>query len=122
MNSFAKALRELRHGGGLTQEEMARRIAVPLRTYQNYESGKYYPKSPEVYARLSREFGLSADELLGGAAPVLAEADAQKQSTDLLKTARGLFSGGALSEEDKDLLMKALSDAYWQAKLTKKED
>ena len=122
MNSFAKRLRELRGEAGLTQEEMAGRIAVPLRTYQNYEAGRYYPKSTEVYARLSREFGLSVGEILGDTLSPETRENGQKQSVALLETARGLFAGGSLSEEDKDLLMKAISDAYWQAKLAKKED
>ncbi len=122
MNSFAKMLRSLRGHAGLTQEEMARRISVPLRTYQNYETGKYHPKNTEVYARLSGEFGLSIDELLGGVSPSGSLEDPQRQSTELLKTARGLFAGASLSEEDKDLLMQSISEAYWQAKLSKKED
>lgn len=122
MHSFENVLRELRAREGLTQKEMARRIAVPLRTYQNYEAGKYRPQSAEVYARLAGEFGLSVDDILEGTLPFETGAKARLQSTELLKTARGLFSGGALSEEDKDFLMQAISDAYWQAKRSRNDD
>lgn len=43
--SFAEKLKELRHGASLTQAELAKRIGIPLRTYQTYEAGVSYPKT-----------------------------------------------------------------------------
>jgi hypothetical protein len=45
---------------------------------------------------------------------------ARLQVTEVLDAVSGLFTGAALSEEDKDQVMKAISDAYWAAKLAKK--
>ena len=33
----------------------------------------------------------------------------------------GLFAGGELPEEDKDVLFEAISEAYWQSKLKNKK-
>lgn len=124
MNDFAAKLRILRTAAELTQAEMAQCIDVPLRTYQNYESGKFYPKSTAVYARIAKSFSITVDELIGdaeGTEPVDASLAARRQVTELLESAEGLFAGAALSEEDKDRVMKAISDAYWTAKLKNKE-
>lgn len=120
MNDFAAKLRILRTAAELTQAEMARRIDVPLRTYQNYESGKFHPKSTTVYARIAKTFGITVDELIGdadGAESADAALTTRRQVTELLESAEGLFAGAALSEADKDRVMKAISDAYWAAKL-----
>ena len=35
-----KSLKQLREGASLTQEELARRSGIPLRTYQRWETGE----------------------------------------------------------------------------------
>ena len=35
---------------------------------------------------------------------------------DLIDGMSGLFAGGTLSEQDKDAVMKALQDIYWESK------
>ena len=123
MNAFAKKLRVLRSTVSLTQEEMAQRIGIPLRNYQNYESGKFYPKSTAVYVQIAKAFGVTVDELIGDDTPAKVSdtaLSARLKASELMETAGGLFAGAELSEEDKDLVMKAISDAYWDAKLKKK--
>ena len=39
-----------------------------------------------------------------------------KQAQDLIDGMSGLFAGGTLSEQDKDAVMKALQDIYWESK------
>lgn len=39
-----------------------------------------------------------------------------KQAKDLIEGMSGLFAGGTLSEQDKDAVMKALQDIYWESK------
>ncbi|MBR2847892.1 MAG: helix-turn-helix transcriptional regulator [Clostridia bacterium] len=122
MNTFSKKLRSLRAAVSLTQEEMAQRIGIPLRNYQNYETGKFYPKSTAVYAKIAKAFGITVDELIGETPDTEAKdatLTAKMKASELYEMAGGLFAGGELSEEDKDLVMKAISDAYWEAKLKK---
>lgn len=124
MNAFARKLKALRTAASLTQEEMARRIGVPLRNYQNYEAGRFYPKSTAVYGRIAKAFDISVDALIGQTAEeeeIDAARAARLQAQRILTMAGGLFAGAELSEEDKDLVMKAISDAYWQAKMKSKE-
>ena len=39
-----------------------------------------------------------------------------KQAQELIDGMSGLFAGGSLSEQDKDAVMKALQDIYWESK------
>ena len=39
-----------------------------------------------------------------------------KQAEQLISEVHGLFAGGELSEADKDGVMKALQQAYWECK------
>ena len=39
-----------------------------------------------------------------------------KQAQQLTEEVTGLFAGGDMAEEDMDLMMKAIQDAYWIAK------
>ena len=56
----------------------------------------------------NEEFLLSAAEKYG--------AKGAKQAQALVDEVRGLFAGGNIADEDLDVMMKALQDAYWIAK------
>jgi transcriptional regulator with XRE-family HTH domain len=57
-------LKQLREKAGLTQEELARRCGIPLRTYQRWESGESAarPNIPQVKA-LCRELKIPIEQL-----------------------------------------------------------
>lgn len=119
---FSEKLRSLRMQAGLTQEQTAANIGVTLRTYQNYESGRMFPRQSEVYTALCRLFHVTADYLLKEEEQYLAEAairggsQAKREVATLLSQVGGLFAGGELSEEDKDKVMKTITELYWDAK------
>ncbi len=119
---FYEKLRKARADAGLSQEELARRIRVSPRTLQNYESGKVYPKSREVYSRIAQEFQMDVNYWLSENEEFLLAAAQQyggrgaKQAQELLDEVNGLFAGGDLADEDLDEMMKAIQLAYWRAK------
>ncbi len=61
---LSKRLREARMKRGYTQQNIADRVLVSIRTYQKYEQGVRYP-SYEVLIELANELQLSIDWLLG---------------------------------------------------------
>ena len=117
---FCEKLKEARTKAGLKQEELAKALGVSLRT--NYESGECYPRKRDIYHKLAElfhteenyflneneEFLLSAAEKYG--------AKGAKQAQALVDEVSGLFAGGNISDEDLDVMMTALQDAYWIAK------
>ena len=71
---------------------------------------------------LAKALDVSTDELLGNADMLIAQANDKygargaKQAQQLTDEVTGLFAGGDMAEEDMDLMMKAIQDAYWIAK------
>jgi len=60
-SSFGAVLRQLRVGAGLTQEALAERSGLGIRSIQGLERGETHPRR-ETLRRLTRALGLSADD------------------------------------------------------------
>jgi len=124
---FAEKLKQLRGVSHLTQEEVAKKVGVAYRTYQNYETGSKYPKKTDVYGKLAALFNVTADYLLSDEDQYLIDADekggpkAMKDVQRLITEVGGLFAGGELSQADKDSVMMALNEIYWDSKNRNKE-
>ena len=58
-------LSELRHEKGLTQQALGERLGVTNKTISRWETGCYLP-DVEMLSLLSREFGVSINELVAG--------------------------------------------------------
>lgn len=111
---FKDRIRTLRKESGLTQREIAEKIGVTYRTYQNYEAGASAP-SGTVLSKLSKLLGVSMDMLSGKSADTVTETENSELNT-LLSEMQALFSGGKLRDEDKQYVIEALTDAYWRSK------
>lgn len=61
---FGKRLRQLRIATGHTQQEMADKLKVGLRSYQKYEQGARNP-SFDGLVDIATTFGVTTDWLLG---------------------------------------------------------
>ena len=119
---FGEKLKELRRREGLTQEALAAEIDVTKRTLINYESGRCYPKQTEIIMRLAKRFSVSADYLMSEADEFVAQARERggargmAHAKELVAEVSGLFAGGELEDDDKDAVLRAIMDAYWDAK------
>ena len=60
-----KFIAGLRRGKGITQEELGSRLGVTNKTVSRWENGNYMP-DVETLRLLSKEFGVSMEELLDG--------------------------------------------------------
>lgn len=119
---FGEKLKELRKERKMTQTELAQLLCVTTRTVQNYENGRLFPKNSEIYGKISSIFGVTADYLLEESDFEIPEKfkdnkPASKRDIDMLiSNVSGLFAGGAVSEEDKDRVIAAITKAYWESK------
>ena len=124
---FNEKIREGRIKAGLKQEEFAKAIGVSLRTVTNYESGERYPKKRETYYKIAEVLNLDVNYLLTEDEEFLLDAERQygrkgsRQAQELVNEITGLFAGGEMAEEDKDIMMKAIQDAYWISKENNKK-
>jgi transcriptional regulator with XRE-family HTH domain len=78
---FPENLRRLRTRAGLTQAQVADKINVPYRTYQNWELGSREPAIAALKT-IAKALGVSFDELLenGPATPPAKAAPAAKKA------------------------------------------
>lgn len=118
--TFSERLKSLREERGLTQVQLGNLSGISTRMIQKYESGS----RPQVDSaqKLAEALKISVSELLGESGTLVAEAGEKygtrgaKQAEQLMSEVIGLFAGGEMAEEDMDVMMKAISDAYWIAK------
>ena len=119
---FAEKLRQLRKERKMTQAELAKAIGVSPRTIQNYEIAEAYPKKRDIYAKLAELFEVDINYLLTENEEFVTEAREEygsrgaKDAIKLINQVSALFVGGDVDEDTKDEVMKALQNAYWQAK------
>ena len=93
---FSDRLKELREKNDMTQEQLAKVSGVSPRTIQRYECGT----DGMLVAQAAEQYG----------------ARGAKQAQQLTDEVTGLFTGGELAQDDMDVMMQAIMDAYWLAK------
>ncbi|SHI11266.1 MULTISPECIES: helix-turn-helix domain-containing protein [Tissierellales] len=125
--SFGEKLREIRTQENLTQQEMADRIGVSLRTLKSYELGETLPRYRKIYHKIAEEFNVDVNYLLTEGDDFILSAGEKygsrgmKGAQELIDNARALFAGGELSEDDKKVVFDALQEAFFEAKLENKK-
>ena len=118
---FNERLKLLREEKGLTQVELSKLSGVSGRMIQKYESGLNRPRY-DATERLAAALDVPISKLLGESEALIAKAGdmygarGARQAEALTEEVTGLFAGGEMAQEDMDMMMKAISDAYWIAK------
>ena len=118
---FNERLKKYREDKGLTQVQLSEFTGITTLQIQKYEGGKARPRL-DAAEKIAKALNITTDELLGHADMLVAQAAEKygargaKQAQQLTEEVTGLFAGGDMAEEDMDLMMKAIQDAYWIAK------
>lgn len=124
--SFNERLKKLRESKGLTQTRLAQLSGFSTRMIQKYEGGESLPKINGA-EKLAASLEVPVSELLGEDGILIAQAADKygtrgaKQAEKLTNEVTGLFAGGVMAEEDMDVMMRAISEAYWIAKAKNKK-
>lgn len=122
---FAEKLTALRAEKHLTQSEVAAAAGISRRNYISYETEGRYPRKREIYHRLAELFGCDVNYLLTEDEEFITRASEQygeggkREAEELVDRLVEMFSGDQLSEDDRDSLMKALTEAYFECKAKK---
>ena len=118
--TFNVRVKEIREKKGLTQEQLAKLAVLSTGIIQNYLKSSR-PQFDNA-KKLATALEVSVYDVLGEDGTLIAEASEKygsrgaKQAEQLMAEVTGLFAGGEMAEEDMDVMMKAISDAYWIAK------
>lgn len=119
---FGDRIKELRNLADMSQQELANRTGLSLRSIQNYESNQRYPKDVAILNKLCGALGTTIEELMKEEDQFILEAASKfgsrgkNDAEKLIEEVGGLFAGGELNEEDKDKVFRAITEMYWKAK------
>lgn len=119
---FGDRIKELRNLADMSQQELANRTGLSLRSIQNYESNQRYPKDVAILKKLCAALGTTIEELMKEEDQFILEAASKfgsrgkNDAEKLIEEVGGLFAGGELNEEDKDKVFRAITEMYWKAK------
>ena len=119
---FGDRIKELRNLADMSQQELANRTGLSLRSIQNYESNQRHPKDVAILNKLCAALGTTIEELMKEEDQFILEAASKfgsrgkNDAEKLIEEVGGLFAGGELNEEDKDKVFRAITEMYWKAK------
>ena len=125
--TFADKLKKERAELQMTQVDFAKYIGVSYRMLQNYELGKNHPRTREVYQKIASALNVDINYLLTENEEFVMCIGAEygsrgaKGAERVLADVNALFAGGEMAEEDLDVFMQAVQDAYWKVKKINKE-
>lgn len=120
--TFGKKFKAEREKRNLTQQEVADALGINRRMITRYENDISFPRTKEAYRKIADYFEVDVNYLLTDDESFVVSATEQyglrgmKQAQELIEGMSGLFAGGTLSNQDKDAVMKALQDIYWESK------
>ena len=119
---FGDKIKELRSLAEMSQQELAYKTGLSLRSIQNYESNQRYPKDVAILNKLCVALNTTIEELMKEEDHFVQEATSKygsrgkKDAKMLVEELGGLFAGGELNEEDKEKVFRAITEMYWKAK------
>ena len=125
--TFAVIIKNERTKLKMTQLDFAEHIGVSYRMLQNYESGKNRPRTREAYQKIANALNLNVNYLLTENEEFVLNVGAEygarskKGAERVLADVNALFAGGEMAEEDLDVFMQAVQEAYWNVKRINKE-
>ena len=123
---FGEKIKARRCELGLSQTELASVCGISLRSVQNYESGQRHPANISIVKKIAKALKVGHEYLLDDAAQYVIDAaarggeNAAHDVDRLLSDLQGLFAGGELTPQDKDKVMRAINEIYWESKETVK--
>ena len=120
--TFGEKIKIARINKNMSQDDFAKAIGVSKRTVSNYESYGMYPKRCAMIPKIAEVLGVDPEFLLDDTADFILSAGerygskAKREAKELVSDFKALAAGGELPEEDIDEVMRAIQDAYWDAK------
>lgn len=124
---FAQKLKDLRTEKDLTQEELAKKSGISLKTISRYELGETLPRTKKYYEKLATALDFDKDYFFSQDTNFILNIREQfgykgaKDAEELVNGMIGLMAGGELAEEDKTTILNAMQEAFYMAKMENKK-
>ena len=120
--NFGEKVKTKRTELGISQAILAKNSGLSLRSIQNYESGQRSPANISIVKNIASALDVTYEYLLDDRSHYVIDAaekggySAAADVDKLLADIQGLFAGGSLSQNDKDKVMRAVNEIYWETK------
>ena len=114
--NFAEKLRQARLDAGLSQQQLADKSGVAMRTIQNWEGAERNPSNFAKVEQLAKVLGVTTTELLDDGDSFVAEAGetfgtrGTREAKRLVADIKALFTNGEMADSDMDAFMKAVQE------------
>ena len=121
--NFAQKLKDLRTEKNLTQEELAKKSGISIKSISRYELGETLPRTKKYYEKIANALDVDTDYFLSQEANFFINARKEfgykgaKDAEELVNGMIGLMAGGELPDEDKATILDAMQEAFYMAKL-----
>lgn len=125
--NFATKLKNLRTEKNLTQEDLAKKSGISIKSISRYELGETIPRSRKYYEKLANALDVDIDYLFSQETNFLLNARKEfgykgaKDAEEIVNGMIGLMAGGELPEEDKATILNAMQEAFYMAKIENKK-
>ena len=119
---FAERLKNARLDAGLSQQQLADKSGVAMRTIQNWESGERRPSNFTKVEQIAKVLGVTTTELIDNGESFVAEAGERfgargtRDAKRLVADIKALFTNGEMADDDMEAFMKAVQETYWEVK------
>lgn len=125
--NFAQKLKDLRTEKNLSQEELAKKSGISIKSISRYELGETLPRTKKYYEKIANALDVDTDYFLSQEANFFINARKEfgykgaKDAEELVNGMIGLMAGGELPDEDKATILDAMQEAFYMAKLENKK-
>lgn len=125
---FANTLKALRIERNLTQEDLAKKSGISLKTVSRYENGETLPRSRKFYDKLALALGVSYEDLVSAEMDFVLDLkdnfgpSGEKDAQEMVQGVIGLMAGGSLPDKDKKAILDAIQEAYYMAREEKSRE
>lgn len=125
--NFAQKLKDLRTEKNLTQEELAKKSGISIKSISRYELGETLPRTKKYYEKIANALDVDTDYFLSQETNFFINAQKEfgykgaKDAEELVNGMIGLMAGGELPDEDKATILDAMQEAFYMAKLENKK-
>ena len=119
---FAARLKNARLDAGLSQQQLADKSGVAMRTIQNWENGERRPSNFTKVEQIAKVLGVTTTELIDNGESFVAEAGERfgargtRDAKRLVADIKALFTNGEMADDDMEAFMKAVQETYWEVK------
>ena len=119
---LGEKIKLLRTQKKMSQQVLADKAGISLRSVQNYESGTRHPSNITIIKDIAAILDTSYEYLLDDKSQYVLDAakrggvQAALDVDRLISDIQGAFAGGEMSQQDKDKFMRAVNEIYWETK------